>query len=47
MLTIWIYSRQEKEALQQSEFSVMWLPETQIVNTLREPIGASKDTNPL
>ena len=47
MLTIWIYSRQEKETLQQSKFLIMWPTETPIVNTFRESTGASKDTNPL
>jgi hypothetical protein len=36
-----------KEALQPSEFLIMWLPETPIVNTLRESTGASEDTDPL
>ena len=47
MLTIWIYSRKEKEALQQSEFLIMWPPEMPIVNTFRESTGASNDTTPL
>ena len=47
MLTIGIYSRKEKEALQQSEFLIMWPPEMPIVNTFRESKGVSKDTNPL
>ena len=47
MLTIWIYSRQEKETLQQSELLIMWPPETPIVNTFRESTGASKDANPV
>ena len=47
MLTLWIYSRQEKEALKRSEFLIIWLPETLIVNTFREPTGASEDKNPL
>ena len=47
MLTIWIYSRKEKEALQQSEFLIMQPPEMPMVNTFSESTGASKDTNPL
>ena len=47
MLTIWIYSRQEKEALQQSELLTIGLPEMPIVNTFKGSTGASKDTNPL
>ena len=47
MLTIWIYSRKEKEALHQREFLIMWPPETPIVNTFKESTGAPKDTNPL
>ena len=47
MLTVWIYSRKEKEALQQSEFLIMWPPETPTVNTFKELTGTSKDTNPL
>ena len=47
MLTIWIYSQKEKEALQQSEFLIMWPAETPTVNKFREPAGVSKDTNPL
>ena len=47
MLTMWIYSRQAKEAFQQSEFSIMWPPKTPIVNTFRESTGASKEANPV
>ena len=47
MLAIWIYYRKEKEALQQSEFLIMWPLEMSIVNTIKESTGASKDTNPL
>ena len=45
MLTISIYFRQEKKALQQSEILIMWAPETPIANTFRESTGAAKDTN--
>ena len=47
MLTIWIYSRKEKEVLQQGELLIMWPPEMPIVNTFRNSKEASKDTNPL
>ena len=45
MLTIWIYSRKEKEVSKQSEFLIMWPLETPIVITFRGSEVASKGTN--